>query len=120
MVFHKRKKPVRSSDAPIDTTITTQDKPIPTNPGLPTIELKEHTIIGERIISEIPESKKITDKSNTPIITANPTGEGKGNRDIVGAGGIKMDQPFFIQLPILTMNFIHLMVFIMMLIPVLN
>ncbi|MEE8341157.1 MAG: hypothetical protein V3R52_03575 [Candidatus Neomarinimicrobiota bacterium] len=96
--FAQKKKPSRTTTVPQDTSITIQEKPKPaqtTDPGLPTIELKEHTIIGERIITNIPASKKTTDKSNIPVITANPTGEGKGNRLISGAGGIKMDQYIF-------------------------
>ena len=51
--------------------------------------------MGERIITNVPTSKKTTNKTNIPIITANPTGEGKGNRLISGAGGMKMDQTIF-------------------------
>ncbi|MEE9572477.1 MAG: hypothetical protein V3W20_05490 [Candidatus Neomarinimicrobiota bacterium] len=96
--FAQKKKPSRTSTVPQDTTITVQEKPEPaqaTDPGLPTIELKEHTIIGERVITNVPVSKKTTDKTNVPIITANPTGEGKGNRLLSGAGGMKMDQTIF-------------------------
>ncbi len=96
--FTQKKKPSRTTAIPQDTTLTVQEKPTPvqaTDPGLPTIELKEHTIIGERIITNVPTSKKTTDKTNVPIITANPTGEGKGNRLISGAGGMKMDQAIF-------------------------
>ena len=98
--FAQKKKPSRTSTIPQDTTITIQEKPEPvqaTDPGLPTIELKEHTIIGERIITNVPVSKKTTDKTNVPIITANPTGEGKGNRLLSGAGGMKMDQTIFLH-----------------------
>ena len=94
----QKKKPSRTTTISQDTTLTAQEKPKPlqaTDPGLPIIELKEHTIIGERIITNVPVSKKTTDKTNVPIITANPTGEGKGNRFITGAGGIKMDQNIF-------------------------
>ncbi|MCK4904368.1 MAG: hypothetical protein KAS35_06715, partial [Candidatus Marinimicrobia bacterium] len=96
--FTQKKKPSRTTAIPQDTTLTVQEKHKPvqaTDPGLPTIELKEHTIIGERIITNVPTSKKTTDKTNVPIITANPTGEGKGNRLISGAGGMKMDQAIF-------------------------
>ena len=96
--FAQKKKPSRTTAVPQDTTLTVQEKPQPvqaTDPGLPTIELKEHTIIGERIITNVPSSRKKTDKTNIPIITANPTGEGKGNRFISGAGGIKMNQSIF-------------------------
>lgn len=96
--FSQKKKPTRTIAVSQDTTLTVQEKPDQgnvTDPGLPTIELKEHTIVGERIITDVPESKKTTIKTNIPIITANPTGEGKGNRLISGAGGIKMDQSIF-------------------------
>ena len=96
--FSQKKKPTRTTAVIQDTTLTTQEKPEqeqPTDPGLPTIQLKEHTIIGERIIKNVPDSEKTTIKTNIPIITANPTGEGKGNRFISGAGGIKMDQSIF-------------------------
>ena len=96
--FTQKKKPSRTTAISQDTTLTVQEKPTPvqaTDPGLPTIELKEHTIIGERIITNVPTSKKTTDRTNVPIITANPTGEGKGNRVISGAGGMKMDQAIF-------------------------
>jgi len=96
--FSQKKKPIRTTTIPQDTTLTVQEKPKQveiTDPGLPTIELKEHTIVGERIITNVPDSKKTTIKTNVPIITANPTGEGKGNRFISGAGGIKMDQSIF-------------------------
>lgn len=97
-VFAQKKKPSRTTAVLQDTTLTIQEKPKPVqaaDPGLPTIELKGHTIIGERIITNVPDSKKTTDKTNVPIITANPTGEGKGNRFISGAGGIKIDQNIF-------------------------
>ena len=96
--FTQKKKPSRTTAIPQDTTLTVQEKYKPvqaTDPGLPIIELNEHTIIGERIITNVPTSKKTTDKTNVPIITANPTGEGKGNRLISGAGGMKMDQAIF-------------------------
>ncbi len=96
--FSQKKKPVRTATISQDTTLTVQEKPKQvetTDPGLPTIELKEHTIVGERIISNVPDSKKTTIKTNIPIITANPTGVGKGNRLITGAGGVKMDQSIF-------------------------
>ena len=94
--FSQKKKPTRTSTVPQDTMLTVQEKPQKaTDPGLPIIELKEHTIVGERIITNVPDSKKTTIKTNIPIITANPTGEGKGNRLISGAGGIKMDQSIF-------------------------
>ena len=94
--FAQKKKPTRSTSVPQDTSLTIQEKPKQvTDPGLPTIELKEHTIIGERIITNVPSSEKTTDKTNIPSITANPTGEGKGNRFISGAGGIKIDQNIF-------------------------
>lgn len=98
IVYGQKKKPTRTTTVPQDTSITTQEKPEitkPADPGLPTIELKEHTIVGERIITDIPEIEKTTDTKNIPAITANPTGEGKGNRWISGAGGIKMDQSIF-------------------------
>ena len=96
--FSQKKKPTRTTTVPQDTTLTVQEKPKQvkaTDPGLPTIELKEHTIVGERIITNVPDSEKTTIKTNIPIVTANPTGEGKGNRLISGAGGIKMDQSIF-------------------------
>ncbi len=96
--FSQKKKPTRTSTVLQDTTLTIQEKPKQveaTDPGLPTIQLKEHTIVGERIIKNVPDSEKTTIKTNVPIITANPTGEGKGNRLISGAGGIKMDQSIF-------------------------
>jgi hypothetical protein len=96
--FSQKKKPARTTTVPQDTTLTVQEKPKQvkaTDPGLPIIELKEHTIVGERIITNVPDSEKTTIKTNIPIITANPTGEGKGNRLISGAGGIKMDQSIF-------------------------
>ncbi len=94
----QKKKPIRTIAIPQDSTIVIQEKPKqtkPTDSGLPTIELNEHTIIGERIITNVPDSKKTTDKTNIPIITANPTGEGKSNRSVSGAGGVKMDQSIF-------------------------
>ena len=96
--FSQKKKPTRNSTVLQDTSLTVQERPKPeqaVDPGLPTIELKEHTIVGERIITNVPDSKKTTDKTNIPSITANPTGEGKGNRLISGAGGIKIDQNIF-------------------------
>ncbi|MCJ7801266.1 MAG: hypothetical protein MUP82_02790, partial [Candidatus Marinimicrobia bacterium] len=96
--FSQKKKPARTITVPQDTTLTVQEKPIQgqvTDPGLPTIELKGHTIVGERIITNVPDSEKTTIKTNIPIITANPTGEGKGNRLVSGAGGIKMNQSIF-------------------------
>ena len=96
--FPQKKKPNRTIAIPQDSTIVIQEKPKqtkPTDSGLPTIELNEHTIIGERIITNVPDSKKTTDKTNVPIITANPTGEGKSNRSVAGAGGVKMDQSIF-------------------------
>jgi hypothetical protein len=96
--FSQKKKPSRTTAVPQDTILTVQEKPKPkqtTDPSLPTLELKEHTIVGERIITNVPHSKKTTDKTNIPIITANPTGEGKGNRLVSGAGGIKIDQNIF-------------------------
>ncbi len=96
--FSQKKKPVRTIAIPQDTTMTAPEKPKQSQPkdsGLPTIELNEHTIVGERIITNVPDSKKTTDKTNIPIVTANPTGEGKSNRFVSGAGGIKMDQSIF-------------------------
>ncbi|MBU0528768.1 hypothetical protein KKF86_03310 [bacterium] len=96
--FAQKKKPLRTTTVPQDTTLTVQEKPKssqPTDPGLPTIELNEKTIVGERIITSVPDTKKTTDKTNIPIITENPTGVGKGNRLVSGAGGIKMDQSIF-------------------------
>jgi hypothetical protein len=96
--FSQKKKPTRTATVPQDTTLSVQEKPQQvqvTDPGLPTIELKGHTIVGERIITNVPDSEKTTIKTNIPIITANPTGEGKGNRLVSGAGGIKMDQSIF-------------------------
>jgi len=94
--FAQKKKPTRNTTAQQDTSLTVQEKPKQaTDPALPTIQLKEHTIVGERIITNVPDSKKNTDKTNIPSITANPTGEGKENRFISGAGGIKIDQNIF-------------------------
>ncbi|MFC1527687.1 hypothetical protein ACFL5D_02975 [Candidatus Neomarinimicrobiota bacterium] len=96
--FSQKKKPTRAITVPQDTTLTVQEKPKQvqvTDPELPTIELREHTIVGERIITNVPDSEKTTIKTNIPIITANPTGEGKGNRLVSGAGGIKMNQSIF-------------------------
>lgn len=96
--FSQKKKPTRTTLVPQDTTLTTQEKPKPeesADPGLPTIDLKEHTIIGKRIITDVPEADKSTTTENIPAITANPTGEGKGNRRISGAGGNKMAQSIF-------------------------
>ena len=81
--FSQKKKPTRTTSVPQDTTLTTQEKPKPeesADPGLPTIDLKEHTIIGKRIITDVPDTDKSTTKENIPAVTANPTGEGKGNR----------------------------------------
>lgn len=106
--FAQKKKPSRTTAVPQDTTLMIQEKPKPvqaTDPGLPIIELKGHTIIGERIITNVPASKKTTDKTNVPIITANPTGEGKGNRLVSGAGGIKMDQNIFYPTTIISNEF---------------
>lgn len=96
--YGQKKKPTRTTAVPQDSTLIMQEKPEatePTDPGLPTIDLKEHTIVGEKIITDVPTAEKTTDKSNLPAITVNPTGEGKGNRWIKGAGGIKMDQSIF-------------------------
>ncbi len=96
VVFAQKKKPERNNTVTPDSTLIIQEKPTqPTDSGLPTIELKEHTIVGERIITNVPDADKKTDDSNIPIITANPTGEGKGNRLVAGAGGIKLDQSIF-------------------------
>ncbi len=94
----QKKKPTRTATVPQDTTLSVQEKPQQvqvTDPGLPIIELKGYTIVGERIITNVPDSEKTTIKTNIPIITANPTGEGKENRLVSGAGGIKMDQSIF-------------------------
>ncbi len=98
VAYGQKKKPTRSTTVPQDSTLIIQEEPEQTesaDPGLPTIELKEHTIIGEKIITDVPDTEKVTDKANLPAITANPTGEGKGNRWIRGAGGAKMDQSIF-------------------------
>ena len=97
IVIAQKAKPPRGDNIPQDSTLLKEKPTIsqPSEPTLPTIELKDQTIIGERIISNVPDIKKTTDKTNIPLITANPTGEGKGNRFVPGAGGMKFDQSIF-------------------------